>query len=109
MLTTNAATAIDLAFKRRMSVHVQFPFPDETDRERLWRAHLPATLPVSGALELGALARKHQLAGGYIRNACLRAAYLAASDGGALTGRHLERAVALEYQRAGKLADGRLE
>jgi hypothetical protein len=109
VLTTNAGTAIDPAFKRRMSVHVQFPFPDETDRERLWRAHLPASLPVTGPLELEALARKHQLSGGYIRNACLRAAYLAASDGGALTGGHLHRAVALEYQRAGKLADGRLE
>jgi ATPase family associated with various cellular activities (AAA) len=109
VLTTNAGTAIDLAFKRRMSVHVQFPFPDEIDRERLWRAHLPATLPVAGPLALDALARKHQLSGGYIRNACLRAAYLAASDGGALTERHLHRAVALEYQRAGKLADGRLE
>ncbi|HEX7839142.1 MAG TPA: ATP-binding protein, partial [Kofleriaceae bacterium] len=109
VLTTNAGTAIDPAFKRRMSVHVQFPFPDEADRERLWRAHLPASLPVSGALDLGALARKHQLSGGYIRNACLRAAYLAATDGGPLTDGHLHRAVALEYQRAGKLADGRLE
>jgi len=109
VLTTNAGTAIDPAFKRRMSVHVQFAFPDEVDRERLWRAHLPATLPVAGGLALDALARKHQLSGGYIRNACLRAAYLAASDGGALTEGHLHRAVALEYQRAGKLADGRLE
>jgi hypothetical protein len=57
----------------------------------------------------GPLARKHQLSGGYIRNACLRAAYLAASDGTALGDGHLQRAVALEYQRAGKLADGRLE
>jgi SpoVK/Ycf46/Vps4 family AAA+-type ATPase len=109
VLTTNTGTAIDLAFKRRMSVHVQFPFPDEADRERLWKAHLPPTLPVSGALDLGALARKHQLSGGYIRNSCLRAAYLAASDGGSLTDRHLHRAVTLEYQRAGKLASGRLE
>jgi ATPase family protein associated with various cellular activities (AAA) len=109
VLTTNAGTAIDTAFKRRMSIHVQFPFPDEADRERLWRAHLPATLPTTGPLELAPLAHKHQLSGGYIRNACLRAAYLAAADGGALTEHHLQRAVALEYQRAGKLGDGRLE
>ena len=109
VLTTSAGTAIDAAFKRRMSVHVQFPFPDEADRERLWRAHLPPSLPVEGPLELAPLARKHQLSGGYIRNACLRAAYLAAADGGALTEHHLQRAVALEYQRAGKLGDGRLE
>jgi SpoVK/Ycf46/Vps4 family AAA+-type ATPase len=109
VLTTNAGTAIDPAFKRRMSVHVRFPFPDDADRERLWRAHLPATLPITGALDLAGLARKHALSGGYIRNACLRAAYLAASEGGALADHHLHRAVALEYQRAGKLASGRLE
>jgi ATP-dependent 26S proteasome regulatory subunit len=90
-------------------VHVQFPFPDEDERERLWRAHLPASLPVAGELDLAALAHTYQLSGGYIRNAALRAAYLAAGEGQALAAAHLHRAVALEYQRAGKLGGGRLE
>jgi len=63
VLTTNAGTAIDTAFKRRMSIHVQFPFPDEADRERLWRAHLPETLPIAGPLELAPLARKQPAVG----------------------------------------------
>ncbi|NVB82131.1 MAG: ATP-binding protein [Kofleriaceae bacterium] len=109
ILTTNFGTAIDPAFRRRLSVHVQFPFPDETDRVRLWRAHVPATLPTAGDLELGALARRFELSGGYIRNAALRAAYLAAADGSPLSSDHLRRAVALEYQRAGKIGEGRLE
>jgi hypothetical protein len=106
ILTTNSGTAIDQAFKRRMSFRLSFPFPDEETRELLWRAHLPAELPVAGPLTLGALARKYQLAGGYIRNACLRAAFLAAQDETPLHQRHLERAVALEFAELGKLSSG---
>lgn len=72
-------------------------FPDEETREQLWRAHLPPSLPIAGPLALEALARKYQIAGGCIRNACLRAAFLAAQDETSLQQHHLERAVALEY------------
>jgi MoxR-like ATPase len=106
ILTTNNGTSIDHAFKRRMSFRLSFPFPDEETREELWRAHLPPELPVDGTLALDALARKYQLSGGYIRNACLRAAFLAAQEETALHQRHLERAVALEYAELGKLSSG---
>jgi len=106
ILTTNAGTSIDQAFKRRMSFRLSFPFPDEETREQLWRAHLPAELPIEGALALDTLARKYQLSGGYIRNACLRAAFLAAQQETALHQHHLERAVALEFAELGKLSTG---
>jgi MoxR-like ATPase len=106
ILTTNSGGSIDQAFKRRLSFRLSFPFPDEETREQLWRAHLPAELPIAGELSLGALARKYQLSGGYIRNACLRAAFLAAQDETALHQRHLERAVALELTELGKLSSG---
>jgi len=105
ILTTNASGSIDPAFKRRLSFRLSFPFPDEDTREQLWRAHLPPTLPVTGELALDKLARKYQLSGGYIRNACLRAAFLAAEDGAGVTQQHLERAVALEYAELGKLSN----
>jgi SpoVK/Ycf46/Vps4 family AAA+-type ATPase len=104
ILTTNSGTSIDQAFKRRMSFRLSFPFPDEETREHLWRAHLPAELPIAGPLTLDALARKYQLSGGYIRNACLRAAFLAAQEETSLHQRHLERAVALEFSELGKLS-----
>jgi hypothetical protein len=109
ILTTNFGTAIDPAFRRRLAVHVQFSFPDADDRERLWRAHLPPSLPQSGSLDLAALAVRHAMSGGHIRNAALRAAFLAARAGEHLTHDLLERAIALEYERSGKLGDGRLE
>ena len=106
VLTTNSGNTIDQAFKRRLSFRLSFPFPDEDTREQLWRAHLPPELPVTGPLTLDTLARKYQLSGGYIRNACLRAAFLAAQDETSLHQHHLERAVALEYAELGKLSNG---
>jgi hypothetical protein len=81
-----------------------FPFPDEADRERLWRALLPRTVPTAGDLDLGELARRFQLTGGYIRNAVLRAAYLAASRGTPLSTADLERAVRAEFLAHGKVS-----
>ena len=109
LLTTNFGTAIDPAFKRRLSLHLQFPFPEEADRERLWRAHLPASLPRAGAFDLAALAQTFELSGGLIRNAALRAAFLAASERTSITQDTLTRAVRLEYAAHGKLGTGRLE
>ena len=105
ILTTNFGTAIDPAINRRLSFRLTFPFPDEDQRERLWRAHLPAQLPVRGELPLAELARKFQLSGGYIRNCALRAAFLAVEQGGTLTADHLERAIRAEFRELGKLSD----
>ena len=80
ILTTNSGGSIDPAFKRRLSFRLSFPFPDEEIRAELWRAHLPPELPRGEDLTFDALARKYQLSGGYIRNACLRAAFLAAQE-----------------------------
>jgi hypothetical protein len=110
ILTTNSGSTIDQAFKRRLSFRLSFPFPDEETREQLWRTHLPPELPIAGPLTLDSLARKYQLSGGYIRNACLRAAFLAAQEETSLHQHHLERAVALEYAELGKLSsDGAID
>ena len=105
ILTTNFGTAIDQAFKRRMSVRLTFPFPDDEARERLWRVHLPEKLPIRGDLDLAGLARRYQMSGGYIRNAALRAAFLAAEEGTPLTQHLLERAVRAEFREGGKLGE----
>jgi SpoVK/Ycf46/Vps4 family AAA+-type ATPase len=106
ILTTNFGTSIDPAFKRRLSLHLQFPFPDADERQRLWQAHMPPSLPTAGALDFAKLAAGWQLSGGYIRNATIRAAYLAAADERPLAMEHLLRAVRLEYRDHAKLADG---
>jgi hypothetical protein len=105
VLTTNFGSAIDPAFKRRLSFRVTFPFPDEDMREKLWKALLPPEAPVSGPLDFGKLSQRFRLSGGYIRNATLRAAFLAAEEGGLLTQEHLERAIRMEFREIGKLAE----
>ncbi len=105
ILTTNLSTAIDSAFKRRLAFRIAFPIPDEEQREQLWRAHLPSTLPTRGDLDLGDLARKYPLTGGSVRNCVMRAAFLAAAEKTALGQDHLLRAVRLEYRAAGKLSE----
>ncbi|HMG54145.1 MAG TPA: ATP-binding protein [Kofleriaceae bacterium] len=110
ILTTNFGNAIDPAFKRRLTYRVTFPFPDEDMREQLWRSLIPAEVPVSGAIDFAALSQRFRLSGGYIRNAALRAAFLAAEEGSSLTHAHLERAIRMEFREIGKLAEtGTLE
>jgi len=108
ILTTNFGTAIDSAFKRRLSCRLTFPFPDDDARERLWRVHLPDKVPRAGTFDFKGLAKRYKMSGGYIRNAALRAAFLAAEEKSPLTQEHLERAVRAEFQETGKLASSGL-
>jgi hypothetical protein len=105
ILTTNLGTSIDPAFKRRLAFRVHFPIPDEEQREQLWRAHLPPSLPTTPDLDLADLARKYPLTGGSVRNCVMRAAFLAAAENATLSHDHLTRAVRLEYRAAGKLSE----
>ena len=110
ILTTNFGNSIDSAFKRRLTYRVTFPFPDEEMRERLWRSLIPPQVPIAGALDFASLAQRFRLSGGYIRNAALRAAFLAVEEGSSLTQMHIERAIRMEFREIGKLAEtGALE
>ncbi len=103
ILTTNHETAIDEAFRRRLSVHVHFPMPEVEERQRLWKAMIPESAPRSGDLDLHSLATTFVMSGGYIRNAVLRAAFLAADERGSIDGSRLRRAAQLEYESLGKI------
>ena len=77
--------------------------PDEKERERIWKAHLPRQAAVSGEMDFGWLARRHVMSGGHIRNAVLRAAFLAASERSPITFDHLKRAGQIEALAMGKV------
>jgi hypothetical protein len=110
ILTTNLDGSIDPAFKRRLSMRMYFPFPDEDLREKLWASHIPPSVPRDGELDFASLARRYPLSGGYIRNSALRAAFLAAQEHRPLANDHLVRAVQLEYYELGKLSSsGRID
>ena len=99
-----AAGAIDPAFKRRLAADVKFYAPEAPERKRLWKALLPAEAPVAGELAFDRLAERFpKLAGGHIRNAVLRAAFLAAAERSAISQEHLERAARVEVQAMGSM------
>ena len=76
ILTTNQKSALDIAFARRLRFVVPFSFPDQAQREQIWRGVFPSTTPL-GDIDYGKLARL-SVAGGSIRNIALNAAFLAA-------------------------------
>jgi SpoVK/Ycf46/Vps4 family AAA+-type ATPase len=102
VLTTNMQANIDVAFVRRLQFIVEFPFPNEAQRERIWRVSMPQRAPLEPDVDFGDLARRYPLAGGNIRNIALAAAVLAASHGTRIGTSHLLQATRREYQKIGK-------
>ena len=102
ILATNLARNLDEAFSRRIQFAIEFPLPDEKQREELWKLLLPAAAPKRG-VDYSFLARQFQLTGGEIRNIALDAAFLAAHEDEEITMDHLVRAVARQRRKQGKL------
>jgi AAA+ superfamily predicted ATPase len=103
ILATNFRKNMDEAFVRRLLFTVEFPFPNEEDRRRIWEGVWPAATPRDPALDLGFLAGRFQFTGGNIRNIALAAAFLAADGSGVVNMHHLMRATQREYQKMGKV------
>ncbi len=78
LLATNRAEALDKALTRRLGWHLRFAMPDARLRAGIWRALLPATVPVHGVLDFERLGRNFALTGGHIKNAVFKAAFRAA-------------------------------
>jgi SpoVK/Ycf46/Vps4 family AAA+-type ATPase len=103
ILATNFRKNMDEAFVRRLHFTVEFPFPNEEDRHRIWEGVWPNDTPREPGLDLAFLARQFQITGGSIRNIALAAAFLAADDKGVVGMPHLLRAIQREYQKMGKV------
>lgn len=102
ILATNLRANLDEAFTRRLQFAVDFPFPEEADRLRIWQAIFPPRVPRAN-LDLEFLARRYKLSGGSIRNIILNAAYLANANGGVVTMEHLLHGTRRELQKMGRL------
>ena len=74
-MTTNLQDCLDNAFNRRIRFYVKFSFPDEAQREEIWRRVFPRDMPQQG-LNFRRLANLN-VAGGNIRSIALNAAFLA--------------------------------
>ena len=103
ILATNLRKNMDEAFVRRMHFTVEFPFPTEGERRRIWEQIWPESTPRSRDVDLDFMASRFEMAGGNIRNIALAAAFLAADDGGSVEMIHLIHATQREYQKMGKV------
>jgi hypothetical protein len=103
ILTTNRESVMDSAFQRRLNFRVHFPMPEEDERETLWRQMLDGAQAELGEIEFALLARRLPMSGGYIRNAVLRAGYLAAAASRRIDTALLRHAAELVLRDAGKV------
>ncbi|MBR58208.1 MAG: hypothetical protein CMH54_09325 [Myxococcales bacterium] len=106
VLTTNFSTSMDDAFKRRLSMRVSFPKPEVPERERLWRSMLGERSMVDSDIDYKALADEYELAGGHIRNAVLRAAYIAASRDLTISDDLVDLSARIEMKEQGMVVHG---
>jgi SpoVK/Ycf46/Vps4 family AAA+-type ATPase len=102
ILATNVRHHLDEAFLRRLTFVVQFPFPDDAQRQAIWERIWPAQTPLAADLDFPRIARMFRLSGGNVKNVALAAAFGAAARGEAVGLDDVVHAVRREYQKLGK-------
>lgn len=103
ILATNLRENMDDAFTRRLRFIVEFLFPDEASRRKIWQTHFPKEAPLSDKVDYEYLSRELQIAGGSIKNIVLNSAFLAAANGGVIEMEHIVRGAKREFEKSGKL------
>jgi SpoVK/Ycf46/Vps4 family AAA+-type ATPase len=103
ILATNLRKNIDEAFFRRMHFAVEFPFPEEKYRYRIWKQHFPQAAPMADDIDFNFLANRLNVTGGNIKNIVVNAAFMAAENSGVINMKHLVRAASREYEKIGRL------
>jgi SpoVK/Ycf46/Vps4 family AAA+-type ATPase len=103
LLATNLEQGLDEAFKRRVRFSVQFELPEEEERLALWRSMFPPKVPLAPDIDWEMIAKRFEMAGGYIKKAALRAALIAAESRRAITTADLLEAARLEYREMGRI------
>ena len=99
ILTSNLKEGMDDAFLRRLQYVVDFPFPSQEMRARLWQTMLPTSVP-AGDLPEAAKFAKLTLTGAQTRNVIRRAVYRAASGSGQLETEDLLHAAHAEMEKS---------
>jgi SpoVK/Ycf46/Vps4 family AAA+-type ATPase len=103
ILASNFRKNIDEAFTRRMHFSIDFPFPDEEYRLRIWERIFPAETPRCTDIDYDFLARRFKISGGNIKNIALSAAFMAAENSKEVNIKHIIMATKRELQKMGKL------
>lgn len=103
IMATNLCENMDDAFTRRIRFIVEFPFPDEVSRLKIWQTHFPQEAPLSEQIDFEYLSRELKIAGGSIKNIVLNSAFLAAEKDGVIGMEHILHGAKREFEKIGKL------
>jgi ATP-dependent 26S proteasome regulatory subunit len=103
ILATNLRANLDEAFTRRLQFSINFPFPEEEYRLRIWKTLIPDDVPIEDDIDFNYLAERFRFSGGNIRNVIVNATYFAAADGGSVGMGHFLHGTRRELQKMGRL------
>ncbi|MEM5878826.1 MAG: ATP-binding protein, partial [Candidatus Aenigmatarchaeota archaeon] len=79
--TTNLPDLFDTAWNRRFNLKIKFDIPSYETRLKLWKVHIPESMPLANDVDINKLA-EYELAGGSIANVVYNAARKAALRSG---------------------------
>jgi AAA+ superfamily predicted ATPase len=102
VFTTNRLGTLDEAVNRRLALKLEFAMPSQAERAEIWQRMFPEECPLDAGIDWTRLAIV-EVSGGYIKNAVLRAARMAAiepipDDDKCITMKHLVKALQLETE-----------
>jgi len=103
ILTSNLEKNIDKAFERRINFKIRFPFPEPVYRAEIWEKLFPRECPLDDSIEWDIVGENFELSGGHIKNAVLRAAYMAARRREPVSMKNIIDAAEAEAKAAGRL------
>jgi AAA+ superfamily predicted ATPase len=103
ILASNLSRNIDDAFLRRMHSTIEFPFPEEEYRYKIWKSLFPEEAPLYEDIDFEFLAKRFRLAGGNIKNIIVNAAFFAAENSGVIGMEDVIKAARREFQKIGKI------
>lgn len=101
ILATNFIQNFDVAYKRRIKFMIEFPFPKQAERQKLWESMFPQNAPTK-ELDFEFLAEHFELSGSNIKNIVLASAFQAASAQESIQMKHIIRALQNEFLKSGK-------
>lgn len=87
---------------RRMNFLIDFPFPEDDYRCRIWRGMIPKEAPVAEDIDYEFLSRRFKIAGGSIKSIIINSAFSAAEDSGVITMTHIVDAARKQLQKMEK-------
>lgn len=104
ILATNLPQSLDDAFRRRIKFIIQFDYPDEALRLKLYQTILPKKAVCGEVLDFAYYARHFEMSGSSIKEVLVNAAYIAAEEGGGgIRNKHLIEAICQNYSKYGKV------